>query len=133
MGIVNVTVADVTPAVGAVRSPFRNCQSAGAPSGAPVGYNPIQSPGLPGPFGIVTVTVPPGPIVVGAAVTPRVGPVLCTVTSALVARTLYVLFGKNRTWYWPAVAGIVKVSVAELSPVDGAVRSPFRNAQSTYA
>jgi hypothetical protein len=50
-----------------------------------------------------------------------------TVMEALVASTVVELLRKNRRLYVPGAVGIVKVSVAPLTPLAGAVGSPFRN------
>jgi hypothetical protein len=88
-GNVNVSVAPLSPVLGAVWVPFKYCQPRSFVAAAPVANNPTQSNGWPGPLAIVVVIGAPRAPVVGAfgvILGPR------TVMGALVAPTLFVLF-----------------------------------------
>src|SRR5439155_1331466 len=76
VGSVKVTVAVVSPLVGALLDPLRKSQSNHAVSAAPVGARANQSLGLPGPFVTPTLTVAPGATVTGVLppLSVRLGP-----------------------------------------------------------
>src|SRR5205807_1513029 len=117
-----------------------------------MGKRPTQSRALPGPFEMVTVSVPPGAIVAGVAATAvGCGVPFCTVIGALVARSdsesfeknrrlyvpafvgslTYMPVEKKRTLYAPVVEGIANVNVADVTGMTGATREPFRYFQSS--
>src|SRR5437588_73482 len=60
-------MAAVRPMAGGVCIPFRYFQSKAVVSGSPTWKSPVQSRGEPGPLVMLTLTVPPGLIIVGAA------------------------------------------------------------------
>src|SRR5882762_4224257 len=118
-----LTVAFVTPVAGFTCVPFRYCQLTAFP---PASYNPTQSPGAPGPFATVAVTVPPvAPVV---ALSERLGAVV--VIDPLIASSVYAAL-KKRAWYVPGVTGNISVSVALVTPVAGITCVPFRYCQVT--
>src|SRR2546425_6240594 len=118
-----MTVAFVTPVAGFTCIPFRYCQLTAFP---PASYNPTQSPGAPGPFATVAVTVPPVAPVVALSV--RLGAVVAI--DPLIASSAYAAL-KKRAWYVPGVTGNISVSVALVTPVAGITCVPFRYCQVT--
>ena len=95
-GMVKGRDAAVRPLAGATRVPFRYFQSVQPVLEVP-GHTATQSSRFPGPFAIVTVTLPPGAAVVadGVMVEPPPPPPAVTVTTALVAATVMLSFTKN--------------------------------------
>src|SRR5437868_589452 len=88
-------------------------------------YRPTQSPGAPGPFATIAVTVPPTVPVPESSVTVGVAVGGDVVIVPLVATSTYDAL-KSLAWNVPGVAGRANVTVALVTPVAGSVCDPFK-------